>query len=74
MCCPALAPSAKPPGGGAEKHAEGMIPHHNGGRHRFSGEKCRSKISKCSSVAFMGFHQRFLKPIRFLSFPDFLIS
>jgi hypothetical protein len=39
-----------------------MIPHPDGGRHRFSAEKCRSKISKCSSAAFMGFNQRFLKP------------
>ena len=46
-------------GEGAEKHAKGMIPHPDGGRHRFSGEKCRSKISKCSSAAFMGFIQRF---------------
>ena len=45
-------------GGGAEKHAEGMIPHHNGGRHRFPGEKCHSKISKCFSAAFMGLKQR----------------
>jgi hypothetical protein len=26
-------------------------------RHLFPGEKFRSKISTCSSVAFMGFHQ-----------------
>ena len=58
-CCPALAPSTKPLGRGAEKHAKGMIPHPDGGRHRFSGEKCRSKISKCSSAALMGFNQRF---------------
>jgi hypothetical protein len=45
-------------GRGAEKHAEGMIPHPDGGRHSFSAEKCRSKIINCSSAAFMGFHQR----------------
>jgi len=58
---PALTPSTKPLGRGAEKHAKGMIPHPDGGRHRFSGEKCRSKISKCSSAAYMGFKQRFPK-------------
>ena len=40
-CCQALAPSTKPPGGGAEQHAEGMIFHPDGGRYRFSGENCR---------------------------------
>jgi hypothetical protein len=60
-CCPALAPSTKPLGRGAEKHAEGMIPHPDGGRHRFSAEKCRSKISKCFSAAFMGLNQRILR-------------
>ena len=29
----------------------------DGERHLFPGEKCRSKISKVSSVAFMGFHE-----------------
>jgi hypothetical protein len=29
----------------------------DGERHLFPGEKFRSKISTCSSVAFMGFHQ-----------------
>jgi hypothetical protein len=38
-----------------------MIPHPDGGRHCFSGEKCRSKISKWHSATFMGFHQRFPK-------------